>query len=235
MRLSAVGLGVGAGLLLAACGGSTKTIVKTVTAAPPAATSATVASPTTTTAAATSTTAAAADPTSCDAKGIDPQQLRQGTCVTKGVTFTVVNKGSVLRMHSLTASLNGIRAADSLSSDVSSATASGMFVISSLTVTNRLDSPQTFDQIGTAQTQLLLGRQTFTENFDAENGNDPQSCVSKDDAGIQPGESLTCDVIFDVPTSSLAKLTTNGNISITNFGDDIASSGGPFGVFRTYH
>ncbi len=224
MRIVAISGAVISLLAVVGCGAgssSTKTVVRTVTA------------PSTST-----SSAAHASPSDCDARGINAKKLGEGTCTSGGTTLTVVNKGSTLRLKSLTATLNGIRTTDSVGSYVGRSIARGRFVLFTLTVTNRLETPQNFDGIGARQTALSLGADTYTEDFNAENGRDLASCLSKDGAGsspVQPGESITCEVIFDVPAIGVAKLNTDGNLEITNFGEDVSSSTGPIGLFRTYH
>ncbi|MGO9899810.1 MAG: hypothetical protein ACLP0J_08980 [Solirubrobacteraceae bacterium] len=105
------------------------------------------------------------NPTSCAAKGIDPQHLGQGTCVAGGMTVTILNKNSTLHLKSLTAMLDGSHTANSVSSDGGTAVANGEFVIFSLTITNQLDSPQSFDSTGVTQTLLELNGKQYTENF----------------------------------------------------------------------
>ena len=39
---------------------------------------------------------------------------------------------------------------------------------------------------------------------------------------IQPGESATCDVVFDVLTSAVAQVAKTGNLDVLNFGDDFS-------------
>ena len=129
----------------------------------------------------------------------------------------------------MTVKLNGARSVDSLSADegTESATATGRFVIFNITVSNRLDSAQSINLAGSNSSQsfLLIGKREYSDSFDAENGPDPQSCVDVTGIGgsdIQPGESATCDVIFDVPTSAVTQIAKTGNLDFANFGDDFS-------------
>jgi hypothetical protein len=219
-------------IVIAGCGSSsTKTVVRTVTAG----------SSTSTAAPTTSTTTSTASSTDCDALGINRAKLGEGTCITNGVTYTIVNKNGTVRLETLTAKLDGISTARSVSSNVGTSLATGRYVIITLTVTNRMHSEQHFGPVlGERQVELLLGPNQYTEDFEAENGNHEPSCVSKEGgvggSAIQAGLSVTCDVIFDVPANLVSGLNTNANVFLTNFGDDIqASSSGPYGVIRTYH
>ncbi len=225
---------LGAAAILSGCGGGTKTVVSTVTAPQASTTIAATSSPSTTI---STTSSSTSKPTDCNALGIDSKGLREGTCFTNGEKFTVVNKASTLHLRSLTAKFNGARTQNSLSAPASTATANGEFVIISLTIANKLDTPQTFDQIGTPQTALELGNKVYTEDFQAENGPDQQSFIANQlsQNGIQPGESKTGDVVFDVPSRAVSELDKTGNIIVVNFGDAAQSPSGTIGVIRTYH
>ena len=86
---------------------------------------------------------------------------------------------------------------------------------------------------------LLLGKRDYCDAFDAGNPPDPQRCVNATGIGgteIQPGESATCHVVFDVPTSAVAQVAKTDNLDVLNFGDDFSGDTpiGTFGVIRTY-
>jgi hypothetical protein len=201
------------------------------------------ASTTTPTTNTTITSATTSADTECNSLGIDGSQHKEGYCKQGSKSFQVVNSTSTLKLKSLTAKLNGASSADSLSADegTETATAHGRFVIFNITVSNRLDSAQSINLAGSnsSQISLLLGKRDYSDAFDAENGPDPQSCVDVTGIGgseIQPGESATCDVVFDVPTSAVAQAAKTGNLDVLNFGDDFSgdSPTGTFGVIRTY-
>jgi hypothetical protein len=126
-----------------------------------------------------------------------------------------------------------------LASDAGSTTASGEFIVASMTITNELPAPQSFDEAGTQQAGLILDGSVFKEDLAAENGADTQSCLRTHGTPIQPRASQTCDVIFDVPKSAAADLGKHGSgdLYLVNFGSDL--SGGAFpqtiGQIRLYH
>ena len=64
--------------------------------------------------------------------------------------------------------------------------ASGIFVIVSLTATNKLDSPATIDD-GAEQFHLLTDDRQYSQNFDVANGGIDDSCLFKDPQEVQPG------------------------------------------------
>jgi Domain of unknown function (DUF4352) len=103
------------------------------------------------------------------------------------------------------------------------ANAKGVYLIVSLTVTNTTSSVQTFDDVSANQTVLEVGGSTYTEAFEAENTNDPQSFITNN-SGIQSGLSQTGDVIFDLPPSKAAQATkdSRSGLFVGNFGDDLS-------------
>jgi hypothetical protein len=215
------------------CGnsGNVGTVVRTMTAPP-----------VTVTAAPTATTSASSASRDCDALGINYKQLKEGTCVSGGKTISVVNKSSTVHLSSLDAALNGFYTQASLGdSSGSGAPASGKFVILSITIKNKLHTPQQWQN---GQASLFIAMSTsagnsYSESFAAENGPDGNSCLSKSGAlsgGFQPGLAITCDVVFDVPAD--ASLGSRGStLDIANFGGtDLTNPSQPvLGLIRTYH
>lgn len=205
-----------------ACGSTTvKTVVKTVDGGAPAVTTA------------TTTTTTTADDGSCEALGMNGEQHKEGTCTEKGVTLTIMDTGHEARLHTLAVVFNGCSPANTVSAgDGIDATAHGTFALCSLTVRNRSDGPQTFAGAGASQTMLVIDGKRFSEAFDAENQADQRSFMSQD-GDIQPGESRTGDVIYDLQPRFMKDLGTTGNLYVVNFGDDI-SSATTAAVLRTY-
>jgi hypothetical protein len=77
-----------------------------------------------------------------------------------------------------------------------------LFVIVTIAVTNTSTSPQTFDEgTTTSQGELLIGKNTYSVSFDAENTNEPNSFETNNNP-IQPGETRTGTIDFDVPTNA---------------------------------
>lgn len=217
------------GALSAGCGSAgVKTVVQTVTA------------PSSSASAASSTPPQPSGPPDCDAAGMNAVQLKEGTCVSSGQTLVIVNKGTPAHMKTLDATLVSTNTQNSLSDNGQSATANGQFAILTITLTNKLDTPQQWHN-GQAGLELATGHNSgssYSEDFQAENGPDQNSCLWKAGSisqGIQPGESVTCDVIFDIPAS--ASLTSTGTtLVIGNFGEnDYSHPTMPVAVLRTYH
>jgi hypothetical protein len=180
-----------------------------------------------------------AAPRDCNALGINPSGMREGTCTHSGTTYVIVDENHALRLRTLTAKLDSTRVAASLPGAVHSATPGGAFVIATLTITNRLALPQVFDQSGTQQAGLILDAGVFKEARSAEGGPDPSSCLNRKRSPIQPGKSETCEVVFDVPATSAASLGKHGtgDLYVVDFGQDLAGGTPPMtvGQIRLYH
>lgn len=217
------------GLLVAAalaggCGSTTvKTVVKTVQADTPSTTAETT----------TTTDDVATDDQSCDALGINAEQRNEGTCTRDGATLTIVEAGHEAKLHTLAVTFNGCTAASSVSNGYGiDATAHGTFALCSLTVRNRSDGPQSFAGAGSNQTMLTIDGKRFSEAFDAENQADARAFMSQD-GEMQPGETRTGDVIYDLQPRFMRDLEKNGNLYVVNFGDDIDTTS-TAALLRTY-
>ncbi len=131
-----------------------------------------------------------------------------------------------LHLKTLTARVVGVRAAPTVSNGPSfTSTANGEYLIITLSISNTTTAPATFDGGGESnQTVLLADERSYTEAFNAENGDDGDSFITKNEA-IQSGESKTGDVIFDLPPKIIQKVLSGakGGIFIGNFGDDLSS------------
>jgi hypothetical protein len=200
-------------VVLAGCGGATKTVTVTTTSA---------GTPTqATTSSAVTTTAAATGPASC--AQLDVKTVTTGAkCNANGIPITIARQSDTLNLSTLSAHLSSVATATNLSNGYSSKTATGSFVIFKLAITNKTGSPQTFAPVGTQQTALVGHNATYSEDFDAENGPDSHSCISNDDP-IQPGATKNCDVVYDIPTPAVNRGRTHGfGLLVSNFGDDLS-------------
>lgn len=177
------------------------------------------------------TATAPSGPPDCNAAGINAQQLREGTCVAGAQTVVVVNKASTLHLASLDASYVGFHR-------------NGTFAAVSITIKNKLHTPQRWQP--TMAALFIPGTSNgagnspnYLENLEAEAG-DQNSCLRKTgptaNGGLQPGESVTCDVVFDLPASADPAASGSG-LYIANFGDDVSNPPPqrPVGFIRTYH
>src|SRR5579862_6963118 len=105
------------------------------------------------------------------------------------------------------------------------ASAQGRFVLVSVTITNRLELTQTFDKSGTQQAGLILDGTVYKEDTAVESRADSKSCLSGK-ASLAPGESRTCQVVFDVPAASAGDLGKHGraDLYLVDFGSDLSGS-----------
>ncbi|MCW2953344.1 MAG: hypothetical protein JWQ48_2514 [Conexibacter sp.] len=160
--------------------------------------------------AATQTPDAASTPApvpACQATGMSSRKGAEGTCTADGATITVVSPGHEARLRTLGVTLNGCRAASSARC--------------SLTVRNRSDAPRTFDGAGKPQTMLVIDGRQFYEHSGAGK------------QAIQPGESLTRDVVYDLAPRYVRDLHRTGKLFVFNFGDD-GNNVGQAAMLHTY-
>lgn len=185
----------------------------------------------------TATTAAGASGTDCNTLGINPTKMREGTCTHAGVTFTIVDENHTLKLSTLWASLDSVRSSTSLPEGPTNA-AGGKFVRASVTITNKLPATQGFDHANTQQAALNLGGILFKEDVSAEAAAS-NSCPARGRAGIRPGKSITCELVFVVPAAAAAQLGKHGSgdLYLVNFGSDLSGSVVPqaIGQIRLYH
>lgn len=215
-RLTKVALTMGLALLAGGCG---STVIRTVTApAPPASSTPTVA---------TTPQPAVASPSQiapCAQAVTTPQDRK---CTLNGTFVWLAHgTGQMLRLKTLDAQLLSIRSASSVSNGPGfTATANGTYLIFTLRITNVMSSPQAFGGIGSTQTVLSLGGSAYSDAFSAENGNDGQSFLTQD-TPIQPGESQTGDLIYDVPSAKAQTAISgrSGGLVIANFGGDLSQT-----------
>jgi len=232
-----IAAGVGVGLtLLATAGDDDDSKVATVTTTLSAEGTSDGPSVDTTLPPETTTGGEGVDPkNTCDALGINPEELNEGSCTSKGQDLVVVNKETTLKLDQLTARLVSISTADTLKgSSFGPKSASGVFVIARVELTNLTSAPQTYDTFGDA-TALTLGGDYYSEDFNVENGAATDSFVWRSKE-LQPHESMEGTLVYDVPANAVSHLETDGNLGLVNFRDD-SGVGSPkeLGLIRTYH
>jgi Domain of unknown function (DUF4352) len=149
-------------------------------------------------------------------------------CSSKGVTFTIVHQDHVLKLKNLRAHVEGVRTADTLTEQYGGTeTANGRYLVVTLSITNLADGPEDFGGVGGTQTFLIGKGKQFSENFDAENQGDDNACLDKAE-DIQPEETKSCDVVYDLPLSILDRGRKRGfGLGVAAFGVDVENSGSP--------
>ena len=153
-------------MLLAGCGGTTKTVVETVTSPP------TTSTPTS----ATSTSTATTTPAAPDCSSVDAHTFVGKCTSSNGATFNFVNRDSTGHLQTLDAKVVNVATAQSVSNGSGfTANAHGTFVMVTIAVTNTTHSPQTFDEaLGTYHGT------TFNTNWNVESVVTPTSLASAD-------------------------------------------------------
>jgi hypothetical protein len=175
----------------------------------------------------------AADLELCDVKGINPKKLREGACTEKdGTKVKVVNRGSLLSLPQLDVRVINITPATEIAREFDTPLV-GSYVIAQVSITNKLNSP--LDPNAQDLFALVLDDREFHPNFDAMNdGENP--LMGYDD--LQPDETATGRVVFNVAAKRIHALDTNGNLLVLQFSDADGFGGKPkhrIGVIRTYH
>src|SRR5262249_50788645 len=122
-----------------------------------------------------------------------------------------------LRLADVDARILGVRQAKTLTSDLGTTRANGMYVIFKLAVTNKLGVPTQFDG-SRDQTGLIIGDMNFSEDLDAEDGQLEDSFLWQSH-DIQPTKTQVGTVVFDVPLGPVKDLTKRGALAIINFRD----------------
>lgn len=177
----------------------------------------------------------AATTTPLSACSINLAKGQTGQCVQyPGLRLTAVSRHSTLRLPTLSARVLDTHTARSFSvPQVHAATARGLYLVIALKVTNLTDNPRSFNSsVGsTRQTQLIVGRNTYSDAFKAENTVDPHSFVTQSSKLIKPHESRTGDVIFDLRPAAARGIAAGkakaAGLVIADFGTTIPTAGPP--------
>jgi hypothetical protein len=128
-----------------------------------------------------------------------------------------VSKGKTLKLEELEATLVGYQVTDTVSDEYDTRRADGKFVTLTVTVKNRLSSPQSLDP--QEHFSLVIEGEEFTPDFDAMNyagGDKSWLDIGLDD--LQPGTPKTGTVTFDVSTKA-AKSAQAGTLLLVQFSD----------------
>jgi hypothetical protein len=161
----------------------------------------------------------------CDAKGITTSAAREGVCSVKEFTISVANRAHRLRVGEYDVRFVGLRTAKMLHTRAGRTLRSnGKFVIVTLSVKNKLSVPRTFDE-RSALVSLLVDKKNFTENRDAE-GDPSIDSFRLRGRVMQPDETDTGTIVFDLPTEHAKNLYRRGSdLVFINFSGE--SSGYP--------
>lgn len=158
----------------------------------------------------------------CDAQGINAQEGAGGTCLSAtGDRVTVADRGEPATTPAMAVTLLDVETPRSLRrKGEAGRRANGAFVLLTLQVRNRLEEKVEFDPAG--QVELYLEGQPY---FSIEEGT----------TTIDPGESRTGTVAFDVPEDVVDSLETSGNVFVKPFAQAaFEGDQATIAVLRTY-
>jgi hypothetical protein len=166
-------------------------------------------------------TANAAAPSAACSKS-DTHQIESGSpgpiiCTTAGVKTVFVARRTMLVLSSMRVQVTGTRTTKTLVDQSDGVTfahakAQGTFAIVTLRITNETHQPQLFDEA--SQAELQIGVNQYSSSL---NGEDADAGTQGLDDQIQPGESATGDIVFDVPTSAISGFTLHSALLLANF------------------
>lgn len=168
---------------------------------------------------------------SCTEQGITTPPFNEGACVEGGASYFFADGRSVMRLRTLSASLAGFSAIESLGPNGEATPSQGVFVLIRLSVTNRSDRPRSF---AAGQTVLVVGEQQFEERGDVERRMHRDALAFAGRDPIQPNERVIGDVVYDVPVDTIARVTREGTLVVVNFGGNRRGQRAEFGQFRIY-
>jgi hypothetical protein len=185
------------------------------------------------TAATTGKGAAASTPgeTECQEKGISAPPHEEGACVDGGIRYVVVNRDGVLKLPTLEAEMLDLRGTKTITGESGgSATTKGVYAIVELSITNRTDIPERFED---SQIVLWVGG-PYTADAKVQSKVERKSFLGQD-TPIQPGDSQVGTVVFDLTSTGFKALDTKGNLDIVNFGSkgEVLTQD-EIGTIRTY-
>lgn len=171
----------------------------------------------------------------CDALGINSKVGNEGTCTKDGIKFTIVDRDSNLRLEELDAELLKVEKTKTFPD--ATKPANGTYVIFTLAVTNKTNSPQKFGGAGAADAALLvISNKVYSRNTDAEIALEDSFTFASEDT--QPDERRIGKLVFDIPEPAAAKMEARssgaGNLDIGNFSESLDDSSKRVGAFRLY-
>lgn len=175
--------------------------------------------------------AEAPEETECEEKGISTPAREEGTCVDGGTKYFVVNRDGVLKMPTLEAEMLDLRETGTITgASGKSATAKGTFAVVELSITNRTDAPEKFED---SQIVLWVGG-PYTADAKVQRTVESKSFLGQN-TPIQPGDTQVGTVVFDLSRSDVKALDKEGNVDIVNFGSkgEVLTQD-EIGTIRTY-
>jgi len=161
------------------------------------------------------------DARSCEARGINVEQGREGTCIRDGTRFTVVDKGHVLRLREVTVRVLDVSTRSSLSGPVGvvKPEKGATFVLVELLVRNKSNTPEVFNR-SEKQVRVLVAGAGFPVAPGGESV--VPSSFFNQNRTLKPGQSQKGTAVFKMKSTAAQALELRGadpQVLIWNFSD----------------
>lgn len=142
-------------------------------------------------------------------------------CSSNGIKGIVVGDRTPLPLHSMTVTVDRTRITKKLvdaidGTTISSATAQGEFVVIRVTVKNKTTTPQNFSPY--LQTEAQIKKDQYTVSPKGEVADTGSQGLDND---IEPGETGTGDLVYDVPSSLAPSFPLYAALLVVNFGQSL--------------
>jgi hypothetical protein len=146
------------------------------------------------------------------------------SCVSQGTPTILVGKSTTLALRTMNVALTAVRTANRYTIAVrgqapGTVKAKGVFIVLTITVTNNTDASHVFN----SQNQVVL---EINDNPNVPNEFvDSHLGIGAFVAGptIHPRQSVTGDLVIDVPKSALRTFPAKSGLALVNFGQDTSS------------
>jgi hypothetical protein len=146
------------------------------------------------------------------------------SCVSQGTSTILVGRSTPLVLRTITVRLTAVRTANRYTAVVrgqapDTERAKGVFIVLTITVTNDSHASQVFNS-GDQAVLEINSRPSFPDEFV-----DSQLGFGALLAGptIRPGQSVTGDLVIDVPKSALRTFPAKSGLAFVNFGQNTSS------------
>ena len=153
---------------------------------------------------------------SCDAKGINDEQAKEGTCERDGKTYTIVNRRTTLKLAGFTAKLAKVRRLSAVQEQFEDAPleARGEFVILTTKVTNTMNAPLDFQRGLDYRVGLVIDGKTYAHNGGMAAYALGVQEEGKPDIGgpIQPDETRSLYLGWDLPKQVAKRVSARGSM-----------------------
>jgi hypothetical protein len=173
---------------------------------------------------------------SCQALGITALNGPEGACVLRGTRLVAANGHTTLRLKTLTAAIKNLTVAEQIPGKHGPVGArDGAFVLVTLAVKNRDKVAHAF---AWGQTVLGIENVNYEENAAVERRSYESAFAFPTRRQIPAGGTVIGDVVYEVPTEPIQRITQQGRVFVANFGERplvmVARHKGEIGFLRLY-